>query len=42
MAAGDVNQIPLMDGRQLLGLIHRSDVFRYIQVRQEIDSSASA
>lgn len=36
MAAGDVNQLPLVDGRQLLGLIHRSDVIRYIQIRQEM------
>lgn len=36
MAAGDVNQLPLVDGRKLLGLIHRADVIRYIQVRQEM------
>jgi len=36
MAAADVNQVPLMEGRTLLGLIHRADVIRYIQVRQEI------
>jgi CBS domain-containing protein len=41
MAAGDVNQIPLMDGKRLLGLIHRSDVFKYIQTRQEIEASAA-
>ena len=39
MAAGDVNQIPLMDGKRLLGLIHRSDVFKYIQTRQEIEAN---
>jgi Zn-dependent protease/CBS domain-containing protein len=42
MAAGDVNQIPLMEGKRLLGLIHRSDVFRYIQARQEIDGATAA
>jgi CBS domain-containing protein len=36
MASADVNQIPLVEGRLLRGLIHRSDVMRYIQVRQEI------
>ena len=41
MAAGDVNQVPLMDGRELIGLIHRSDVIRYIQVRQEIGTGAT-
>ncbi len=41
MASGDINQIPLVDGNILLGLIHRSDVIRYIQVRQEIGSGAT-
>ena len=36
MAAGDFNQVPLMEGKTLLGLIHRADVIRYIQVRQEM------
>ena len=40
MASGDVNQIPLVEGRLLRGLIHRADVLRYIQVRQEIGTSA--
>lgn len=41
MATGDINQVPLVDGRELLGLIHRADVIRYIQVRQEIGAGAS-
>jgi len=41
MAAGDVNQVPLVDGRELVGLIHRADVIRYIQVRQEIGTGAT-
>ena len=36
MAAAGVNQVPLLDGRTLLGLIHRADVIRYIQTRQEM------
>jgi Zn-dependent protease len=36
MAAGDFNQVPLLEGRMLLGLIHRADVIRYIRVRQEM------
>lgn len=36
MAAGDFNQVPLVEGKTLLGLIHRADVIRYIQVRQEM------
>jgi CBS domain-containing protein len=36
MAAGDFNQVPLLEGKTLLGLIHRADVIRYIQIRQEM------
>lgn len=36
MAAGDFNQVPLVEDKTLLGLIHRADVIRYIQVRQEM------
>jgi Zn-dependent protease len=39
MTAADVNQIPIVDGRLMRGLIHRSDAMRYIQVRQEIGSA---
>ena len=42
MASGDINQVPLVEGKQILGLIHRSDVFRYIQTRQEIGTPAEA
>ena len=41
MTAADVNQIPIVDGRLMRGLIHRSDAMRYIQVRQEIGSAPS-
>ncbi len=41
MAAGDINQVPMLDGRLLVGMIYRGDVIRYIQVRQEIGSGAS-
>jgi hypothetical protein len=41
MAVADVNQVPLLDGRTLLGLIHRADVIRYIQTRQEILPTAA-
>jgi Zn-dependent protease/CBS domain-containing protein len=40
LAAGDVNQVPLVEGKELLGLIHRGDVFRYIQAREVIESTA--
>jgi CBS domain-containing protein len=35
----DINQVPLIDGKQLVGLIHRADVLRYIQVRQEVETA---
>ena len=40
MAGGDLNQIPVVDGKLVRGLIHRADVLRYIQVRQEIGAPA--
>lgn len=36
MAREDINQVPLMDGRLLRGFVHRADVLRYIQVREEM------
>lgn len=36
MAEADLNQIPLVDGKLIRGIIHRSDVLRYIQTWQEL------
>ncbi len=41
MTSGDINQVPLVEGNLLVGLIHRADVIRYIQVRQEIGTGAT-
>ena len=41
MAAADVNQVPFVEGNLRRGLIHRADVIRYIQVRQEIGTGAT-
>ncbi len=41
MASGDINQVPLVEGNLLVGLIHHGDVIRYIQVRQEIGTGAT-
>lgn len=41
MAAADINQVPVLDGRLLVGMIDRGDLLRFIQVRQEISSGAS-
>ena len=40
LAAGDVNQVPLVEGKELIGIIHRSDVLRYIQAREELDTTS--
>ena len=29
MTSGDINQVPLVEGNLLVGLIHRADVIRY-------------
>lgn len=41
MATGDVNQVPLMEGKLLRGIVHRSDVLRYIQTRRELGTGAT-
>jgi Zn-dependent protease len=41
MATGDINQVPLLEGKELIGLIHRGDVIRYIQMRQAIGTGAT-
>jgi CBS domain-containing protein len=41
MATDDINQVPLVEGNLLRGLIHRGDVIRYIQMRQEIGTGAT-
>jgi Zn-dependent protease len=42
MATGDFNQVPVLDGRLLKGIIHRSDLLRYIQTRQELGTGATS
>ena len=41
MATGDINQVPILDGRLLQGIVHRSDVLRYIQTRQQLGAGAT-
>jgi len=36
LAGKDLNQIPVMGGGKLVGLLSRSDVIRYMQARQEL------
>ena len=41
MAVADLNQIPVVEGKLLRGLIHRADVIRYIQMRRQIGAGAT-
>jgi len=37
MSQHDVNQLPVVDRRELVGLLTRSDVMRFIEVRRDLD-----
>ena len=41
MASADINQVPLVEGKLLLGLIHRANVIQYIRMRQQIGAGVS-
>jgi Zn-dependent protease/CBS domain-containing protein len=41
MAQHDVNQLPVMQGRELAGMLDRGDVMRFIQVQKDIGEAAS-
>lgn len=36
MAREDVNQLPVVDGRELAGMLTRADVMRYIRLREDL------
>jgi CBS domain-containing protein len=36
MAQWDVNQVPVLDGRLLAGIVSRGDILRHIQMRREV------
>ncbi len=38
----DLNQLPVMQAGELVGMVTRSDLIRYLQLRQEIDVRATA
>jgi CBS domain-containing protein len=40
MAEADVNQVPVVEGRLLVGMVFRSDILRLIQVRRELGLGA--
>ncbi len=41
MATNDVNQLPVVEGRELMGLVTRGDIMRFIQVRQDLGEAAA-
>ncbi len=41
MAEHDVNQLPVVQGRELLGILDRADVMRFIQVRRDLTDGNS-
>ncbi len=42
MAEHDVNQLPVVYGRELVGMLNRGDVMRFIQLRQEVGDRTGA
>ena len=42
MAAHDVNQLPVLQGRELVGMLTRADVMRFVQLRQDLGDEQSA
>jgi CBS domain-containing protein len=41
MAKNDVNQLPVLRGHDLIGLVTRGDIMRYIHVREEVGEQAA-
>jgi Zn-dependent protease len=42
MARYDVNQLPVMRGHDLIGIVTRGDIMRYIHVREDLGEAAAA
>jgi CBS domain-containing protein len=42
MAEHDVNQLPVLDRRELVGMLDRGDVMRFIQVRRDLGEPTEA
>ena len=42
MAEHDVNQLPVVDRRELVGMLDRADVMRFIQLRRDLDERTDA
>jgi Zn-dependent protease/predicted transcriptional regulator len=42
MAQHDVNQVPVVWGREIVGMLERGDVMRFIQLRRDLDERTAA
>ena len=42
LALGDIHQVPLVDGKLLVGMLDRSDLLRYMQTQSELHGHARA
>jgi CBS domain-containing protein len=42
MGTHDVNQLPVIYGRELVGMLNRADILRFIQVRQDLAKTGGA
>ena len=40
MGEADVNQVPVVEGRRLLGIVSRADILRLIQMRREVGTES--
>lgn len=41
MAMHDINQLPVLDGRELVGMLDRGDLLRFIEVRRDLGSATA-
>ena len=42
MGEADINQVPVVEGRLIVGMVSRSDIIRQIQVRRDLGAGAAA
>jgi CBS domain-containing protein len=41
MSEHDVNQIPVVERRELVGMLDRGDVMRFVEVRRDLGAAAA-
>jgi Zn-dependent protease/CBS domain-containing protein len=42
MGEADINQVPVVEGRLIVGMVSRSDIIRQIQIRRDLGAGAAA